>query len=82
MAGRPKCGRGCKPRHDFLPRVDGVTNLIFSRTTLERATAGGDSPVGERDRALAGELKYHGTRGIAVGSEGDHSLRLNTLSDR
>ena len=57
-------GWGCKPQQIALPSCNGVTNLLPSRRTLERATADGDSPVSEREGAPAGELEYHGTREI------------------
>ena len=37
-----------------------VTNLAPSRRSLERATIEGDSPVGERDKALAMTLSTTG----------------------
>ena len=39
-----------------------VTNLISSRTALERPTIAGDSPVGKRDSDFRGVLEYHGAR--------------------
>ncbi len=39
-----------------------VTNLVSSRTALERPTIAGDSPVDEREPDFRGVLEYHGAR--------------------
>ena len=41
-----------------------VKNLIPSRRILERSSAEGDRPVGERVQTLTDDLEYHGTREI------------------
>ena len=48
----------------------GVTNLLSSQMSLERATIDGDSPVGERDEGSGHDLEYHGTRVILWESGG------------
>ena len=44
--------RGCCKAYLGEPqRSQGVKNLFFSRRSLERATIGGESPVGEKEEA-------------------------------
>ena len=43
---------------------DRVRNRIASRTLLEEATGGGESPVGESEAARVGDREYGGTREI------------------
>jgi hypothetical protein len=55
--GRPAWGRGSSPGR--------VTNRSATRTPLEGATAGGESPVGDAWGAgVRVEREYHPTRGI------------------
>ncbi|GEM_PF-6993824 len=58
-----------------------VTNLIFSGRILESSVKAGDSPVRDKDQTFA---EFLSTTGHAnpVGSQGVHSLRLNTFGDR
>jgi hypothetical protein len=53
---RPDWGGGGTPRR--------VSNQQPSRTPLERATAGGESPVGGRVLARVGDREYGGAREI------------------
>jgi hypothetical protein len=57
-----KWGGGCKARPGLLQRPQRVTNLVSSRTALERRGIEGDTPVDERDRTLVVDLEYHGAR--------------------
>ena len=43
-------------------KLEGVTNLISSRSILGRNAIEGDSPVGERDKTPGILPKYHGAR--------------------
>jgi hypothetical protein len=57
-----KRGGGCKARPGLLQRPQGVTNLVSSRTMLERWGIEGDTPVDERGQTPVVDLEYHGAR--------------------
>ena len=55
---------------------------ILTRTSLERAAEGGESPVGEGSGLPAVRARVPRDTRNPVGSWGDHPPRLNTLDDR
>jgi hypothetical protein len=49
---------GCKACLGKPQRPQGVKNLFFNRMSLERATIGGESPVGEKEEASDAFLSF------------------------
>jgi hypothetical protein len=64
-----------------LQGAGGVSNPVSSRSALESAGRGGETPVGERGRTPVETLSTTG-HANPVGSREVHLPRLNTLDDR
>src|ERR1700692_5015457 len=76
----PSRGRGTSAFP--LPRGQGVTKSLSSRTALEKPAAEGDSPVRERHTTSFESSQVPRNTWNSVGIWADHRPSLNTLVDR